>query len=588
MRDYYAPWGITFHHLSKFIIYGNEGYSLITNLVIENGVTRIGDKAFAYLVGLESVTIPGCVKSIGSYAFYLCKNLTSVTIPGSVDTIGSHAFAMCAGLDSVTISNGVTAIGKGAFSGCAGLTSVTIPNSVTTIGEGAFSGCSNLTSVTIPSNVTNIGERAFNGCADQVYINEKYNNKWIENAPEQFKTCSGPAITVAEDNARYSSENGVLFNKNKTLLIQYPRHKRDGVYTIPSSVTAIGEGAFLECAGLTSVTIPGSVKVIGDSAFKRCGDLASVTIEDGVTLIGRAAFAGCGNLTSVTIPNSVGLIRTEAFAECEKLTSVKLPNRIPPYLVYGTFEGLPANACLYVPKCAINAYLAADAWDEFKCVKPIEAAGVAPDCASGNAEPSGMFTDERDGKKYKTVMIGDKRWMAKNLNYQTDDSWCNKIHEQGGCYMDSGTLCKRYGRLYNWGTAKTVCPSGWHLPSWKEWDDLALAAGGDRRINEKSGETYWHGAGKKLKARTGWEGYFENDSGHGTDDYGFSALPGGGPSSWEGYLDHYNFGGNWWTATEYDSDSAYYRSMFRGNDNLYDGHIYKYLANSVRCVQNSP
>jgi uncharacterized protein (TIGR02145 family) len=604
MMDYdnlIIPWNIVYDEFGREL--GYKARNSIAEVVIEDGVTHIGNKAFSGLTGLRSVTISNSVKSIGSEAFYLCGSLTSITIPSSVDTIGTVAFGKCNNLSSVTISNGVTAIGRAAFAGCGNLSSITIPSSVRSIGERAFFGCTGLTSVTIPSGVTTIGLHAFTTRTDE------------------DKNCSDPVITVAEDNAYYSSEDGILFNKNKTLLIQYPRHRQNREYTIPSGVVAIGEEAFancdiltsitipghvksigkqafLNCGGLTSVTIengvqsikdgafsgcgrltsiaiPGSVKIIEDGTFDKCKRLTSVTIEDGVTAIGYAAFSGCSNLRSVIIPNSVTIIKEEAFNNCENLTSVTMLNGVPPSILYETFYGLPAKACLYVPKCAVNAYRAADVWDEFKCVKPI-AAGIAADCVSDSAESVGIFTDTRDGKRYKSVVIGGKRWMAKNLNYETDSSWC---------YINDDVLCKTYGRLYAWNAARSACPLGWHLPSRMEWNDLMQAVGGEKRV-DKDGDIYWDGAGKKLKARIGWKDLWRK-SGNGTDDYGFFALPGGdyeGNGTFYGWITF----GAWWTATEYDSARAYQWSMGGGSDNVSEYNHKKRRAFSVRCVADSP
>ncbi len=143
-----APWGSQRNKIKK--------------VVIENGVTSIGNNAFYYYPGLTSVTIPNSVTSIGNSAFYDCSGLTSVTIPNSVKSIGSSAFSGCSGLTSITIPNSVTSIGSSAFSGCSGLTSVAIPNSVTSIGGGVFSGCYNLQSITV-NKVTppSMGEGVF-------------------------------------------------------------------------------------------------------------------------------------------------------------------------------------------------------------------------------------------------------------------------------------------------------------------------------------------------------------------------------------------------------------------------------------------
>ena len=170
VKDIAAWCGIKFDDSSSNpLLYAQHIYSdedtEITNLIIPNSVTSIGDGAFHRCSGLTSVTIPNSVTSIGSGAFYYCSGLTSINIPNSVTSIKRYAFYGCSGLTSVTIPNSVTSIGSGAFYYCSGLTSVTIPNSVTSIGESAFWGCSSLTSITIPNSVTSIGDDAFNGCS---------------------------------------------------------------------------------------------------------------------------------------------------------------------------------------------------------------------------------------------------------------------------------------------------------------------------------------------------------------------------------------------------------------------------------------
>ena len=180
-------------------------------------------------------------------------NIKNVVINNSVTTIGDYAFDSCNSLTSVTIGDSVTTIGDVAFCSCDSLTSVTIPDSVTTIGYDAFYSCDSLTSITVDSN-------------NKYYSNDKY---------------------------------GVLFNKNKTTLIQYPIGNTRTSYTIPDSVTTIGDWAFSYCDSLTSVTIPESVTTIGDWAFSYCDSLTCVTIGDSVTTIGVHAFYYCSSLTDV-------------------------------------------------------------------------------------------------------------------------------------------------------------------------------------------------------------------------------------------------------------------------------------------------
>jgi hypothetical protein len=232
----------------------------------------------------------------------------AVNIPNSINdlpvtSIGSNAFYDCTNLTSVTMGTNVTSIGVRAFCECTSLTSVTIPNSVTSIGDDAFGICTSLTKVTIPASVTNIGDGPFLSC------------------------FSLTAITVDTNNPAYSSVAGVLFNKSQTVLIQYPAGKAGSSYTIPNSVTNIGDDAFVGCS-LTSVTMGTNVTSIGDWAFWGCSSLTSVTMGTNVTSIGDSAFAFCTSLTSVSIPNSVTNIGEGTFYYCFSLTSVTIGNDV--------------------------------------------------------------------------------------------------------------------------------------------------------------------------------------------------------------------------------------------------------------------
>ncbi len=169
---------------------------------------------------------------------------------------------------------------------------------VTQIDTYAFDGCEDLTSVTIPSTVTTlgIGNNLFSNC---------------QNLSE---------IIVAEDNATFSSFNGMLFDKNKKTLLCCPRAKES--VEIPNSVTEIGFSAFLGCSSLTSVTIPNSVIKIGMDAFSGCSGVTSVTIPNSVTEIGSTAFSRCSSLTSFTIPGSVTLVGAGALSNCSRLEEI--------------------------------------------------------------------------------------------------------------------------------------------------------------------------------------------------------------------------------------------------------------------------
>ncbi len=255
----------------------NTNTEYIKTVLIENGVTSIGECAFCGCNGLTSISIPASVTSIGAEAFNGCSNLTTVSIPASVTSIGNYAFGYCSALTSIEIPASVTSIGEEAFNNTA-LTSIEIPASVTSIGNGAFNDCEKLTS-----------------------------------------------ITVAEGNANYSNDtNGVLFNKDKTTLIKYPKGNNADLYEIPDNVTSICEKAFAGCEDLETVTLPDDVTSIGDEAFRGCGGLISVTIPASVTSIGNSAFVECSSLTTVNIPANVTSIGGQAFSGCYNLASVTL------------------------------------------------------------------------------------------------------------------------------------------------------------------------------------------------------------------------------------------------------------------------
>jgi len=295
--------------------------SSVTSVAIPNSVTSIGDWAFWYCSSVTSVAIPNSVTSIGEGAFHGCPSLTNIVIPDSVSNIGAGAFAFCPGLTSITIPESVDGIGDWAFWYCTGLTNVTIPNSVTDIGEGAFWHCAGLTSITIPGSVTSIGGAAFASCSKLTSITIPDSVTYIGYGA--FGNCSSlAAITVAALNPFYCSVAGVLFDKNQTVLIQYPKGNSES-YTIPDSVTSIGGEAFAG-SGLSSVTIPNSVTNIGQSAFYGCPNLTSITIPNGVTSVGYGTFAYCSGLTSALIPSGVTSIGGEAFAG-SGLVTVTIP-----------------------------------------------------------------------------------------------------------------------------------------------------------------------------------------------------------------------------------------------------------------------
>ena len=298
-----------------------RGCTSLTSITIPDSVTSIGGLAFSDCKNLTGITIPDSVTSIGKYAFSDCKNLTGITIGNSVTSIEAMAFSHCTSLESITIPDSVTSIGWQTFEGCTSLESITIPDSVTSIGENAFWGCSSLTSITIPDSVASIGARAFRGCTSLESITIPDSVTGIG------KGAFDEVETVTYSPAFENLPDGALINKKHKALVCAPKNVA-GHYTIPDSVTSIGEYAFEYCEKLTSITIPDSVTSIGKWAFCGCRNLTSITIPDSVTSIGEYAFYGCDELTSITLPDSVTSIGQQAFFGCDKLTSITLPDSV--------------------------------------------------------------------------------------------------------------------------------------------------------------------------------------------------------------------------------------------------------------------
>lgn len=284
------------------------------------------------------------VTSIGKYAFRSCHTVTAVIIPNTVTSINGYAFQGCDDMNSVTIPNSVTSIGDLAFYNCTSLSSVTIPSSVSSIGLYAFANCTGLTSVLIPASVVSFSDAPFYMCTHLT------------------------AINVDNSNPNYSSNNGVLFNKNQTILIQYPAGIPNTDYTVPGTVITIGSDAFGYCSSLKTVTLPNTVRLFADYAFEECPALTSINIPNSLTSVGAASFVDCTSLTTITIPASVNQIGGSAFQNCSGLTSIYVKNTDPTKITLGgtVFDQVPVSTCkLYVPAGSESAYGNADQWKDF-------------------------------------------------------------------------------------------------------------------------------------------------------------------------------------------------------------------------------
>ena len=304
--------------------YAFQSCSRMAGVTIPNTVVTIGSGAFATCLGLPSVEIPNSVITIESSAFQSCTGLTEVEIPNSVTTIGGGAFSSCSGLTSVTIGNSVTTIGNDAFAYCYNLANVAIGSSVTHIGTFAFSHCSQLTNLEIPNSVTTIDKDAFSYCTGLTSVTIPSSVTTI--GKYGFTSCYNlTSMTVASGNTTFDSRdncNAIIETSSNTLLYGCKNT------VIPNTVTAIGDGAFDYCTGLTSMEIPNSVTSIGINAFAYCSGLTSVTIGNSVKTIGNFAFTQCTGLTSVEIPNSVTTIDLGAFSSCSALKNLTIGNSV--------------------------------------------------------------------------------------------------------------------------------------------------------------------------------------------------------------------------------------------------------------------
>ena len=374
----------------------------LTIIEIPEGVTQILDCTFSGCSSLTSVKLPETVKIIELMAFSGCSSLTSIDIPDGVTGIGYYAFSGCTSLESMTLGKGVATVGDYAFAACSNLESVFFTGSVPAIGENIFSDIPALTAYYPKGDATWTAEKRQNygaiaitwegygrgvvaegtcgenltwklyddgelvidgaGAMDDFGLvpwdsyRENIKTFTIEEGvarldDEAFAACySLTEFQVAEDNENYSSQDGVLFDKEKTTLLVFPLAK-SGSYTIPNGVTSIEGGAFIHCSGLTSVVLPDSVENIGTYAFFNCNAMTSVTLGTGLTKIGEKAFSYCNKLERIRFGNQLTSIGEAAFAYCANLTSVEIPASVTNI---GAFAFGPCNSLTEINVAAEN------------------------------------------------------------------------------------------------------------------------------------------------------------------------------------------------------------------------------------------
>ncbi len=350
-------------------------------------VTRIGTSAFRDCTGLTSVTIPSSVTTIDDYAFQGCSNLTSLDLPPYLEIIDEYVFRYCTSLTSIVIPNTVTSIGRYSFYGCTSLTDAIIGNGVTEISYSVFRNCSALQRVTIFSGA-HIFPNVFTGCdalteitcwattPPYIYIDtfasSHYSNAQLYVPVGKKSAYQSANIWSNFTNMHELEANFVVNGFFYKITSTSPRevevtcrnddyNSYSGSVTIPSTVTyggstyrvtRIGDRAFYNCAGLTSVTIPSSVTSIGSYVFSFCTGLTSLTIPSSVTYLGEAAFGLCTGLTSVTVPASVTDMGAAPFTGCDGLTTLKVASGNPVYsspnncnAIIRTYDHALINGC---------------------------------------------------------------------------------------------------------------------------------------------------------------------------------------------------------------------------------------------------
>ena len=263
---------------------------------------------------IKKVVVENGITSIGNSAFYLCTNLVSVNLPDSLTSIEDHAFCYCTSLAQIELPDSITSIGNSAFFGCTNLTLTNLPTDLTSIGQLAFYKCTNLALTELPDSLTSIKQQAFTDCTSLKQI--KLPANLISIKKETFSGCTSLTLVELPDSLISIEEKA--FNGCTSLTS----------IELPDSLTAIGNNAFYQCTSLALTELPDSLTMIGDYAFFMCSSLALTKLSDSLTAIGKNAFNGCSNLALTKLPENLASIGSFAFWYCTSLVSMELPDSL--------------------------------------------------------------------------------------------------------------------------------------------------------------------------------------------------------------------------------------------------------------------
>jgi len=310
------------------------GCTLLNNVTIPETVTSIIARAFAGCNALSSITIPNAVQTIGNNAFEYCMNLLSVNfLPGStLTTVGSNAFLHCEKLVSVNFYS-LTNLGSFAFWYCGKLETVTLPNNLETIREWSFEYCYQLKNFTFPSALKSIGQKAF---ASTGIIAASIPNGVTSIGESAFEYCSG--LITANIPTSITSLGSRVFSSCRNLtsnmvfpaaITVIPDNIMNGClkasFTLPSTLTRVGNYSFQEMTAITTVSLPNSVTTLGHSAFAFCSELTTINLNN-IISTGNATFRYCYKLNNITLSSGLTQINYENFNNCTSLTSITIPS----------------------------------------------------------------------------------------------------------------------------------------------------------------------------------------------------------------------------------------------------------------------
>lgn len=385
----------------ELVAYYGEG---ISDIVIPDGVTKIGYHVFENNYDIVNVTIPEGVTLIDENAFWNCKNLESVTLPSTLETIKGGAFSYCEKLKDVSIPASVTIIGNSAFASCDSLTSIVLPEGLTNLGSGAFAGCTNLKTINIPESITEISDRTFSSCysIEEIILHEKITSvgsnaffnfngviKFMNPETEIYDSATtigdgatvyGYNVSTAGDYARKWSKNFIPFDPETELPIiasgtcgenltweidpdynliikgtgemtsapwKTDYNKSINNVILEEGVTSIFERAF-DYSKIVSITLPSTLEYIGEYAFYYCDTIESISLPDGLKAIDEKALSACHKLTEVVIPDSVTTLGDGVFENSYNITSIALSNNLET-IPDSAFSGCSKLADIVIP-----------------------------------------------------------------------------------------------------------------------------------------------------------------------------------------------------------------------------------------------